>query len=138
LLDREAKKTQLGHRLGQRKFAVKDRFMPDLAFFYPYFLLYFQRTDLFRYIARSVTACHKFQNTCLFSGHIVLLVIRATSVYEQSDGRIMSNCFSSHPLLNPLTLNFNTQIEMMAVDDIGVGAHLVLTASEQATDSAVI
>ena len=27
---------------------------------------------------------------------------------------------------------------MMAVDDIGVGAHLVLTASEQATDSAVI
>jgi len=50
----------------------------------------------------------------------------------------MSNCVSSHPLLNLLTLNFNTQIEMMAVDDIGVGAHLVLTASEQATDSAVI
>jgi len=50
----------------------------------------------------------------------------------------MSNCLSSHPLLNPLTLNFNIQSEMMAVDDIGVGAHLVLTASEQATDSAVI
>lgn len=69
---------------------------------------------------------------------ILLLVIRVTSAYEQSGVRFMSNCLSSHPLLNPLTLNFNTQIEMMAVDDIGVGAHLVLTASEQATDSAVI
>jgi hypothetical protein len=122
--------------LKQRKFAVKDRFMPDLASLLPVLLIYFERNDYICCMVRSLTVTNS--NILASFRAILLLVICLTSAYEQSDLRVMSNCLSWHPLLNRLTLNFNTQIEMLGMDDVGVVAHLGFTACEQATDSAVI
>lgn len=107
MLDPGAKKRIPAIAWDSRNLPSKDRFMPDLASLLPIFFTVFSK---------------KFQSTV--TGYLYNLSIR-------SGVRIMSNYLSSHPLLNPLTLNFNTRIEMMAVDDIGVGAHLVMTACEQ-------